>query len=98
MKSKCFQCCPPIAQICLFAVLAIMCVDGPLSAAADPASFAGGWISRSIEGAASPNNDPTCQVIAWTDRKISLEQIPGNPTKFRGEWVRSYQADRKSTR
>src|SRR5260370_26628774 len=61
-------------------------------AVADAGTFAGEWISRTIEGAGSPNNDPACAALTWTDRKISLEPIPGKSNRFRGEWVRKYQS------
>jgi hypothetical protein len=80
------------ARICLLAAMALLYVDGSPASAADPGSFSGEWISRSIEGAGLVTNDPGCAAVTWTDRKIKLEQIPGNPNRFRGEWVRKYQS------
>src|SRR5271167_816354 len=91
MKSKCFRYFLSIVQIRLFVVLAFVCINDLSALAADPSTFSGEWMSRSIEGVGSPNNDPGCQILGWTERKIKLEQIPGNPKRFQGEWVRKYQ-------
>jgi hypothetical protein len=91
MKSKWFMHLPTIMLLSFFAALALVAFNCPTAAASDASSFAGEWISRTIEGVGSPNNDQGCLILGWTDRKIKLEQIPGNPKKFHGEWVRKYQ-------
>jgi hypothetical protein len=90
MKSKLRKFLHTIMLASFLAIL--MGFNCPLVVQASPSSFTGEWLSRTIDGVGSPNNDPGCLVLGWTDRKISLEQIPGNPNRFRGEWVRKWQA------
>lgn len=81
-----------LAKMWLFAAAFLLCVAASVAAADNSSSFSGEWISRSIEGAGLVNNDPGCAAVTWTDRKIKLEQIVGNPNRFRGEWVRKFQS------
>jgi hypothetical protein len=56
--------------------------------AADVQQYLGAWRAGTVEGMGVVNNDPNCLAIYYTERKITLQAIPGNPTRVRGEWVR----------
>jgi hypothetical protein len=76
----------------LLLALAILLMARLPAFGADAAPFLGQWVSMTFEGAGPLAGDVGCQVVGWTDREIKLEPISGNPTRVRGEWVRTYQS------
>ena len=73
-----------------YLVISLLLLGSGSAFATDSSSFGGEWVSRTVEGAGSINDNPQCAMISWTDRKIKLEPISGNPTRFRGEWDRGF--------
>lgn len=76
----------------LVIALTMFLCEGLPASGADATPYLGQWASITLEGAGPVGGNAGCQIVAWTDREVKLDPISGNPSRVRGEWVRSYQA------
>ena len=65
-----------------------MNVTGAPAAQSQSAAGAGDWYSGRLDGTWSSSAE--CGGTSWTERRLSLTPVPGQPGRLRGEWAMSH--------
>jgi hypothetical protein len=63
-------------------------LPGAPGAQGQPVAGIGEWNSNSLDG--MWNTSAECAGTSWTERRVSLTPVPGQPGRVRGEWAKSH--------